>query len=186
MQTIGVIADTHIPDRTHNLPQAGLDIFRKANVSKILHAGDISVPKVIEQLTEIAPTYAVRGNRDLFFGKKLPSNRIIQIENVRIGMSHGHGTLPEYLIEKTKSILRGPGSFGIIEERMLRLFPESDIIIFGHSHAPLNRKQKNGQVLFNPGSPSFPNEFISNLLPSVGLIHIESGNIHSEIVYLEK
>ena len=186
MQTIGVIADTHIPDRSRNLPQAALDIFENAKVSGILHAGDISIPKVLDQLSEIAPTQAVKGNRDLFFGGNLPSSRIINTDNVNIGMSHGHGTLSEYLIEKARFIFRGPGSFKIIEERMLRLFPIADVIIFGHSHAPLNRKEKNGQLLFNPGSPTFPNEFISNLLPSVGLIHIESGNITAEIVHMGK
>ncbi len=186
MQTIGVIADTHIPDRAKTIPQAALDIFQNANVSTILHAGDISLLRVLDQLSEIAPVKAVRGNRDLLFGRGLPSSRMIEIEGVQIGISHGHGTLFEYLIDKAKYLLRGPGTFKILEERILKKFPGADIIIFGHSHTPLNRREKNGQILFNPGSPSFPNEFISNLLPSVGLIHLESGEAEAKIVYMGK
>ena len=38
--------------------------------------------------------------------------------------------------------------------RMKRRFPHADIVVFGHSHAPVNETGEDGQLLFNPGSPT--------------------------------
>lgn len=145
MQTIGVIADTHIPDRTRFLPQKVLDIFQDAKVSRIMHAGDISLKRVLTQLEEVAPVHAVRGNRDLFLGKNIPRYQLLEIEQIRIGLSHGHGSWAEYLIDKARYLLRGPGSFKEVEDRVLRHFPQTKVILFGHTHTPVSRVLVNGQ-----------------------------------------
>ncbi len=61
---LGVVADTHVPDKAKTLNPQVLAILRQAEVSAILHAGDISSPGVLTALGEIAPVYAVLGNRD--------------------------------------------------------------------------------------------------------------------------
>lgn len=185
MQTIGVIADTHIPDRAKSLPQQVLQLFKEAQVSAILHAGDICTPAVINTLQSIAPVYAVKGNRDVLFFNQLPSRLDIKFDNVKIGMSHSHGNLFDYLLDKLQYLIRGPGSFKVFEERVVRAFPEADVIIYGHSHAPRLQKIESGQTLFNPGSPQFPNILFSNLKPSVGLIDIDGSQFQARIVFLE-
>ena len=87
---IGVLADTHIPDRSRRLNPKIADIFRAAKVELILHAGDISIPRVLRKLEEIAPVHAVRGNRDLFWSANLPMHRVLEIEGNKIGMTHGN------------------------------------------------------------------------------------------------
>jgi hypothetical protein len=59
---IGVLADTHIPDRAKELHPDIIPIFQQHEVDRIIHAGDICVPSVLEQLTKVAPVDAVRGN----------------------------------------------------------------------------------------------------------------------------
>jgi putative phosphoesterase len=71
MTTLGVLADTHIPDRVPTLNPRVIQVFRQAQVSAILHAGDVSVPQVLAELEKIAQVYAVRGNRDIFLSQEI-------------------------------------------------------------------------------------------------------------------
>ena len=183
MQTIGVIADTHIPDRVRRLPQAALDVFAEAKVDAILHAGDISLRHVLKQLGQIAPVHAVRGNRDLLIPYGLPMHRTLQFEGVTVGLTHGHGSWRAYLGDKVRYLILGPGNFRIYEQRVLRIFPDVDIVIFGHNHAPLN-DQRDHRLLFNPGSPTRPNPWLDGIPPSVGLLHIDGLKFKAEIVSL--
>jgi putative phosphoesterase len=57
---IGVLSDTHIPQRGARLPDALLRRFE--DVELILHAGDLSTLAVLDQLSAYAPVEAVRGN----------------------------------------------------------------------------------------------------------------------------
>ena len=61
---IGLISDTHIPDRAKELPQNVLDAFN--DVDMIIHAGDLTSLDVIEKLEETAPVMAVQGNMMTF------------------------------------------------------------------------------------------------------------------------
>ena len=56
---IGIISDTHIP-HFKRLPEAVWHYF--AGVELIIHAGDLSVLSVIDELETIAPVVAVQGN----------------------------------------------------------------------------------------------------------------------------
>lgn len=95
--TLGVIADTHIPDRAAQVPLAALDLFARNKVHAILHAGDLSVPRVLHQLAEVAPVHAIRGNTDVLLLGKLPWKRQLEFEGVSIGMVHGHDNWLKYI-----------------------------------------------------------------------------------------
>ena len=181
MLTLGVIADTHIPDRARQVPPLVFTIFKQAKVTEILHAGDISTQRVLDQLEEIAPVQAVRGNRD-WFVKNLPMHMTLKYEDVTIGLTHGHGSFRGYILDKLHYFLRGPRKFAYVENIALGIFPEADVIVFGHNHVPVNRRMDNGQLLFNPGSPTIPNFFVKNVPTCVGLIHIDGSMVEGEIV----
>jgi putative phosphoesterase len=183
MQTIGVIADTHIPDRGRRLPQQALDIFRQAQVSTIIHAGDISMMSALDPLKEIAPVVAVRGNRDLLFINKLPKKRILNIEQVTIGITHGHGNWPRYIRDRIQHQFLTPKKFSYYENIARRMLPNVRVVVLGHNHAPSNYWLKD-QLVFNPGSPTYPNPAVPNLKPSIGLLHIDGHNVEGEIVFL--
>jgi putative phosphoesterase len=178
MIVLGVLADTHIPDCARGLdPRVG-EIFRESGVQAILHAGDVSIPSVLEELSKIAPVTAVRGNRESSRMGKLPVKCLLEYEEVQIGLTHGHGRLIEYLIDKLQKSLRG-----MDEERYIRrvfgVFPSAHVIVFGHTHLRLNAWM-DGKLLFNPGSACrIPGKPVQ---PSLGLLRVHQGRAIGEFV----
>ena len=177
MVRLGVVTDSHIPDRMPRLPPAVFGAL--AGVDAILHAGDVSARWVLEALGEVAPVYAVAGNRDLGLG--LPRERILTFEGVRLGLAHGHGGLWGYLREKALYY-----TVGFYHERYLRqvraYFDDVAVIVFGHSHRPVNRLVE-GVLLFNPGS--LGPEYRQPYGPAIGLLTIEGSAVRGEIVPLQ-
>ena len=156
---IGLISDTHIPDRARILPQNVIDAFSDADL--ILHAGDLTSPKVIEELEEIAPVIAVQGNMDRANGIQLPKAQIIEAEDLRIGVIHGE------VYPRADS------------DQLLYLAKEMnvDILVSGHSHQP-KIEQKEGILLLNPGSPVVPRLADRTVM----LLEVEDKQVDVEIV----
>ena len=183
MFSLGIIADTHIPDRREGLPPQALEVFRQSQVRAIMHAGDVSVPSVLEQLAELAPVYAVRGNRDFLYLPQLPLSRLLEFEGVTFALAHGHGGWRSYVVDRLYITAYGlkPARF---KRRMWQAFPEARVIVFGHLHLPILEWQ-DGRLLINPGSACCPDENAPG--PSVALVHLgTSGQVEGEIVYLDE
>jgi len=181
--TLGLIADTHVPDRRRELHPKVLPLFKAAGVAQILHAGDISVPRVLRQLSEVAPVLAVRGNRDWFGFADLPMSRTIKIAEVRIGLTHGHVNWRVYARDKLAFLLSGKAqSFDYFTQRVVAEMADMDAIVFGHNHEPFVR-QVDGRLVINPGSACC--QMLPGKPPSVGLLHIEGKKMRGEIVFLE-
>jgi len=177
---LGLIADTHIPDRVEKLHPDILPIFREADVSAILHAGDVSIPEVLSQLETVAPVYAVRGNRDIYHLRHLPMSQLLYFGGVPVGLVHGQGSLWFYLYEKVKIFTVGY-RLEFYLPYLFKTFPQARVIIFGHSHMPMVR-WINDTLIINPGSVSCPNR---EYLASIGLLRIENNKIEGELVWLE-
>jgi uncharacterized protein len=173
MTTLGIITDTHVPQRIAALPPRVFDVFR--GVDRILHAGDINARRVLDQLAEIAPVDAVAGNADLV-GHGLPLTRVIEVEGKRIGLVHGHGGWSRYLVSKVRN------QFGYDEERYLNLVQRSfgpvEAIVFGHTHR-FYQARRAGILLFNPG-PIAP-DFYNTPGPQVGLLHVSASTLVFEV-----
>jgi putative phosphoesterase len=176
MVTLGVVADTHVPDRMPALPGALLEAL--AGVDAILHAGDLCVPSVLRDLERVAPVHAVAGNRDFFM--RLPLERRLEFEGVRLVLTHGHGGLWAYAREKLRYY-----TVGFYHGRFLRLvldrYPDADVIVFGHSHRPVNQVV-DGVLMFNPGS--LGPDYRARHGPAYGRLVIENGRARGEIVPL--
>lgn len=155
---IGLISDTHIPDRTDKLPDNIYNIF--CDVDLILHAGDLTDIKVIEDLEKIAPTIAVKGNMDEYYGLDLPKYKIIEEEGIKIGLIHG-----EVYPRGDKQQL-----YYIAEKLAVK------ILVSGHSHIPTIDTVKD-VLLINPGSPTSPR--LSD--PSVMIMNIKNKNVDVEV-----
>ena len=160
--TIFVISDTHIPDRTDKLPKEFLNQVKEDDI--IFHAGDLVRSDVLKQLQAKAKLYVVCGNMDYpDIKNSLPQSRIVKLGNFEIGMFHGLGP-----------------PFGLAEKIYKEFKEKPDVIIFGHSHVPHNKKI-GSTLMFNPGSLS------GNLMSSsgsYGILHIEDKDIWGEIVDL--
>ncbi|MBQ9009586.1 MAG: metallophosphoesterase family protein [Clostridia bacterium] len=121
---IGILSDTHDLLR----PQVMASL---SDVQAILHAGDISSQRILDQLVEIAPVYAVRGNADKEWAADLPAFREMELAGLHICMTHRKKDLPADL-------------------------SPYDLAIVGHSHryAETWQTMSTGKrtLIFNPGS----------------------------------
>lgn len=179
---IGLVADTHVPDRVLNLHPGLLPALREAGVTRILHAGDICDPAVLDELADIAPVTAVQGNRDLLLnGSRLPKTAALEVHGVRIGLLHGFGDVRRYLAEKLHYLLRGY-QLAWYRNLALKSFPDADVLIFGHTHRPENVLIDN-QLFVNPGSAGVGGR---NYPPSCGILRVsENGSFSAEIINLQ-
>jgi uncharacterized protein len=173
MAALGVLSDTHIPDRARELPPRLLEIFRSAQVDAILHAGDICAPSVIQELEKIAPVHAVRGNRDIYTLRHLPVQVTLTFAGFKVGMVHGHGRLHNYLADKAHFL-----AFGLQEERyrkrVIKALPGVDVMVFGHLHRRIYEWVE-GVLLLNPGSACCPDGHSGNP-PSVAVLRLMLGS----------
>lgn len=129
-----VLADTHVrPGPEGRLPAGVYAAAAEADV--ILHAGDILTAAMLDELEGFAPVHAVLGNNDEpALADRLPETLQIELGDVRLAMIHDSGATSGR------------------ERRLARRFPLAEVVVFGHSHAPVNEVGVDGQVLFNPGS----------------------------------
>lgn len=130
---VGIISDTHVPDRSRKLPEWLFDELEGCEL--ILHAGDVTTVETFKELEKIAPVKAVQGNCDSYKINDLPISRELTLADTKIAMTHGHK-------------VRGEKVNGL-----QYMFPEADIIIFGHTHDAYHEKFA-GQDIINPGSPT--------------------------------
>ena len=100
----------------------------------VLHAGDVVTGDLLEALRARRPVHAVLGNNDGALVGTLPDRLELDLAGVRVAMVHDSGARAGR------------------ERRMRRWFPDADIVVFGHSHIPVDAEGVDGQRLFNPGS----------------------------------
>ncbi len=177
---VGVVADTHVPDRVSTLHLGLLPGLREREVDYIFHAGDISAPRVLKELALVAPVYAVAGNRD-WFQRSTPRHRLFAINGVKTLLTHGHINLHHYWVDKAKNLLHGY-RFNRYARRLQVLAPDAMIYIYGHSHHAENH-WLDGKLFFNPGSSSVAEKPDFRL--SFGIIQFHpDGNFSGEIIAL--
>ena len=170
---IGILSDTH-------------DLLRPEVIEAlqgcdyILHGGDISSQKILDQLEQIAPVKVVRGNNDKDWAEHLPLYLDFELGGLRFYMTHKKKDLPKDLTPY-------------------------DLVIYGHSHQYASVWQdyvgKRRTLLFNPGSCG-PRRFIQPITMAILIINpdgwqikqiniahrakekapkIDSGDIHRQI-----
>jgi putative phosphoesterase len=151
---IGLISDTHGLVR----PEA---LRALAGVERIIHAGDVGGPEVIEALRSIAPVDVVRGNNDKDpWGAKLPPTLTLEFDGVGVHVLHD---LKEMDVDPAAAGFR--------------------VVVAGHSHKPVVT-ERDGVLYVNPGSAgqrrfSLP-VTIGYLTVSIGAVHA-AGGVHAEI-----
>ncbi|NVB84819.1 MAG: metallophosphoesterase family protein [Kofleriaceae bacterium] len=127
--TLAAVADTH--SQPHDLTAKRL---REIEPSAILHGGDIGDLAVLENLEEIAPVYAVRGNIDTR-ARDLPDVLTIEVGALKILMTHIAVYGPRLRSEVARMAKAASAS----------------LVVCGHSHVPFIGID-HGITVFNPGS----------------------------------
>jgi putative phosphoesterase len=157
-----VLSDSHLAGGIETLSEHVLNALRTADV--VLHAGDVTSRQALMELESMAETYAVLGNNDHALVGVLPESRVLELGGVRVALLHDSGT------SKGRSW------------RLHRRFPDAQLVVFGHSHIPIDEPGEHDQLLFNPGSPtqrrSQPHRTFGRLRLSGGRVL----NHHIEIV----
>lgn len=133
-----VVADTHIPDHARALPDVILAEARRADL--ILHAGDATRAAVLDDLARFAPVHAVMGNNDQADVATWGAQETLEFEITGVQVAVIHDS--------------GPAQGRV--RRMRRRFPNANVVVFGHSHIPMDLESEDeGIRLVNPGSPTW-------------------------------
>jgi hypothetical protein len=148
-----VLSDTHAPRRWRGCPPRVAAELRGADL--ILHAGDVCTATVLDELAQYAPVTAVVGNND---GPDVAAwgaaeTAALTADGLPVAMIHDSGP--------------AAGRLG----RMRARFPEAALVVFGHSHIPLDAAD-GALRIFNPGSPTDRRRQPHGTL---GVLRIESG-----------
>jgi len=131
-----LIADTHVPKRARDLPHRVWNEVARADV--VVHAGDWVEPALLDSLEANADRLvACWGNNDGDeLRARLPERADVTLGGLRFTVVHETG-----------------GSAGR-DARMARQYPDTDVLVFGHSHIPWDSTATTGLRLLNPGSPT--------------------------------
>lgn len=131
-----LIADTHVPKRARDLPKPVWDEVAEADV--VVHAGDWIEPALLDTLEAKAHRLvACWGNNDGDeLRARLPERADVTLGGVRFTVTHETGAASGR------------------DARMAKLYPDTDVLVFGHSHIPWDTTAASGLRLLNPGSPT--------------------------------
>jgi uncharacterized protein len=131
-----LMADTHVPRRARDLPEQLWRAVTAADV--VVHAGDWVDVALLDELEERSRRLVgVHGNNDgPLLRARLPEVAYADLDGVRLSVIHETG-----------------GRAGR-EARCTARFPDTDVLIFGHSHIPWDSTTPSGLRLLNPGSPT--------------------------------
>lgn len=133
---IVLISDTHIPHRARGLPETVWEQVEAADV--VMHAGDWVTVDLLDELEErSARLVGCWGNNDgPALRARLPERAEVTLAGVRFTVVHETGA-----------------SAGR-DARMAKAYPQTDLLVFGHSHIPWDSTAASGLRLLNPGSPT--------------------------------
>jgi putative phosphoesterase len=148
---IGVISDTHGLLRDEA-------VRALAGAERIIHAGDIGNPEILDALAKIAPVTAIRGNID--------RDRWAQFLPLAETVEAGEASL--YVLHNLAELDLNPRAAGF------------QAVISGHSHQPLH-EVRDGVLYLNPGSAG-PRRF--RLPVTLARLHVNGKALRPELVHL--
>jgi putative phosphoesterase len=131
-----LISDTHLPKRAKQLPA---QVWREvAEADVVIHAGDwVDVVLLDELQARSKRLIGVFGNNDGGpLRERLPEVARAELDGLRFAVIHETGPAQGR------------------ETRCDRWFPDTDVLVFGHSHIPWDSVTPQGLRLLNPGSPT--------------------------------
>lgn len=131
-----LVADTHVPQRAGELSPQVWNAVENAEV--VFHTGDWVAEELLDAfLQRSRRLVGVYGNNDgSGLRSRLPETAVATLEGVRFAMVHETG------------VAKGR------EARCEALYPDADVLVFGHSHIPWDSTSPRGLRLLNPGSPT--------------------------------
>lgn len=150
---IGVLSDTHGLLR----PSA---VNKLCGVERIIHAGDVGDPAILDALEAIAPVHVVRGNVDRgAWAETLPLTEVVDVSGTLI-----------YVLHDLNALDLNPATAGFA------------VVISGHTHKPVS-ETRNGVLYLNPGSAG-PRRFTLPIM--LAKLHLSERGLRVEWVELDE
>ena len=172
---IGLISDTHMPERCPALPSSLFDVLD--GVDLLLHAGDVGELWVLDHLSThlratapavAVPVIAVHGNDESQDARReLPYQQLINVAGQRILLWHSH--YPDNIDERLSRTEEILPKLQRSVDRAKRA--GAKIVIFGHWHIPLVYT-KDGVTVINPGAIASGNAFTRQLRQTVAILFL--------------
>jgi putative phosphoesterase len=131
-----ITADTHVPKRARDLPGPLWEAVDAADV--VIHAGDwVDVTLLDAVRARSRRLVGVYGNNDgPALRAQLPEVARVELAGLRVAVVHETGAAAGR------------------ERRCAKAYPDTDVLVFGHSHIPWDTRAPDGPRLLNPGSPT--------------------------------
>ncbi|MCD6359134.1 MAG: YfcE family phosphodiesterase, partial [Dehalococcoidia bacterium] len=161
----------HIPYDVEKLPHQVEEAFQ--GVDLILHAGDIYVASVLDELERIAPVLAATGDDDslaIAVDERVRAKHTLQFEGLILWLTHMR-PCRHWVSEQS------------IDAQEEDIYGDADIVVFGHEHRTVVERH-NGVLLISPGSPTFLH--YRQGLGTVGILNINSGKVEVDIAQLSQ
>ena len=160
---IGILSDTHM---IKDCIDKTIPYLKECDL--IIHAGDnFSDSKYIHNMTKVG-IMAVKGNCDF---DNVEDELIFDVEDKVINL---FDVVTDPITDARMFIE------GSLDNKLIQVTLWSDIVIFGHTHTPLNLKKDN-IIYINPGSVSLPRGVDYK---SFSIINLENNNIRIERIRL--
>ena len=167
---IGILSDTHTREASQKLPKGLIAAFQKADI--ILHAGDIYVPSVLDELEQLAPVMAAAGDDDygaILNDRRVKDRHILHIEDKVLWLLHDSAY---YHSLKFRRTIRGTN---------LDIPEPPDIVVFGHDHYSVIEYRR-GILFINPGSPNSMGN--ASVPRTFAILEIHSGKKEAKTLHL--
>ncbi|MBI3942369.1 MAG: metallophosphoesterase family protein [Chloroflexi bacterium] len=167
---IGLISDTHMPERWLALPPPVFDVLD--GVDLVLHAGDVGALWVLDQLSKVAPVVAVHGNDDSTEAQReLPYQQVVTVGGRRILLSHTHFPEREQELASRRIDAWEPklARWTSLGQRV-----GAAVLVFGHTHIPM-ALQRQEVLLVNPGAIASGNAVSRQVHQTVARLYILDG-----------
>ncbi len=144
---LGLVSDTHMPERRPDLPPALFEIFD--GVDLVLHAGDVGALWVLDRLSLIAPVVAVHGNDDTEEAhRELPYEQVVAVAGRRLLLYHSHHQDP---LEEAAARRDDAWLPKLDQRAALGRRAGATVVVFGHTHIPMALRHRE-VLLVNAGA----------------------------------
>jgi uncharacterized protein len=164
---IGLLSDTHMPGSMRETWPEVMQAF--AGVDLILHGGDVCHPMVLDQLEEVAPVLAARGNNDLGMADdpRVADAQWLDVDGVTIAMVHDMEPEDEPIDHLRDKFLGGR---------------HADVMITGHTHFE-RIDFRDGVLQVNSGSSVHPHLW-GTRLGTVAILEVGGGELNARVLRL--
>ncbi|KAH9578830.1 Calcineurin-like phosphoesterase domain [Trypanosoma melophagium] len=137
MVLVLVVGDLHIPQRAASIPEAFTQMFTPGRINMVLITGNLGSREMYDYFRTVAPVvYCARGELDGWAHGTLQDSHVIAIEELRVGLLHGHQVVP----------CGDKDALAIVQRKL-----DVDVLVSGATHR-CKIFEFDGHLFINPGS----------------------------------